>query len=343
MATPSAKFTNVKSINARLKKLALAQASETSLHVSAFSVLVSWTPQMASDVLASCNTYNRPYNDKAVRRLVADILSGNFALTHQPIAFDVSGSLLDGQTRLRAISDSGKIVSLFTTFDLPVLARVAKSGGSLVRTKLSVPTQMVIDIGMPRTFSQHLTIEQRRDGRTVTDADNKSAQSIVRKIALMTWHQNGLPTTQLKALYLDLANDIDAVLAVQNRSRRNGIAIAKDVLACFVFARIAHPRKIDRFLPGFFGGVGLDSGSPALMLQRQILELRNKQLWTDEVTRTIRMRYTLLCLLSVIGQAQPALVGGQKPSISSLLRKINPDTINRIGEILGLLPKDLAD
>ena len=61
------------------------------------------TPAMAENWLAHANTNNRRISDAHVRRLARDMTNGDWVLTHEGVAFDPSGVLLDGQHRLRAI------------------------------------------------------------------------------------------------------------------------------------------------------------------------------------------------------------------------------------------------
>lgn len=75
------------------------------------------TPEIAQQMLTH-NVNNRNVNRRMVEKLKRDILSGNFQLSHQGIAFGVNGDLLDGQHRLIAIQESGIPVSLVVARDV---------------------------------------------------------------------------------------------------------------------------------------------------------------------------------------------------------------------------------
>lgn len=60
------------------------------------------TPEIALRWLAM-NQSNRPISEDLVKRYAEDMKAGRWKTTHQGIAFDASGLLLDGQHRLRAI------------------------------------------------------------------------------------------------------------------------------------------------------------------------------------------------------------------------------------------------
>jgi hypothetical protein len=76
------------------------------------------SPAIAAEMLTH-NTMNRPIIDSAVAEWVREMESGNWVPTHQGIAFDVSGVLLDGQHRLAAIVRSGRTVLMQVTRGLP--------------------------------------------------------------------------------------------------------------------------------------------------------------------------------------------------------------------------------
>lgn len=60
------------------------------------------TPEEAGEFLRTRNEKNRPIRDRLVRRYAADMRSGTWELTHQGVAFDAEGNLIDGQHRLQA-------------------------------------------------------------------------------------------------------------------------------------------------------------------------------------------------------------------------------------------------
>lgn len=64
------------------------------------------TPQIAAKWLSGHENY-RNLRPKYAKRLAADMLAGNFHEVGDPIRFDSSGALIDGQHRLSAIVESG--------------------------------------------------------------------------------------------------------------------------------------------------------------------------------------------------------------------------------------------
>lgn len=67
------------------------------------------TPEVAK-VYLTLNKFNRPLNKTHVMRLAKDMRDGHWELNGEPIKFDDSGNLVDGQHRLQAVIESGVAV-----------------------------------------------------------------------------------------------------------------------------------------------------------------------------------------------------------------------------------------
>src|SRR5690349_10765443 len=77
------------------------------------------TPQKAAKWLQS-NTKNRDVSSAHVDRMAEDMTNEKWLLTHQGVAFNCDGTLLDGQHRLMAIVKSGTSQWMCVTNGLPV-------------------------------------------------------------------------------------------------------------------------------------------------------------------------------------------------------------------------------
>jgi len=101
------------------------------------------TPPMAREWLKK-NVDNRPLSKGKVEGLRLALQRGEYMTTHQGVAFDTDGNLLDGQHRLHAIADMPETfgVEILVTRDLPRASFKA------------------IDIGQKRTPSDVLRISQ---------------------------------------------------------------------------------------------------------------------------------------------------------------------------------------
>lgn len=74
--------------------------------------VVTVTPKIAKEWLERNAVNNRKINPNRVRMYAEDMRSGNWKLTHQGVAFDADGQLIDGQHRLAAVVKSGVSVRM---------------------------------------------------------------------------------------------------------------------------------------------------------------------------------------------------------------------------------------
>lgn len=72
------------------------------------------TPDTAR-IYLKLNNNNRPLRKTHIRELASDMMQGNWQVTHQSIAFDITGRLIDGQHRLYAIIEAGLPIQISVT------------------------------------------------------------------------------------------------------------------------------------------------------------------------------------------------------------------------------------
>lgn len=77
------------------------------------------TPEKAKKYLAKNLKTNRPINPSSVKLFAELMKSKQFPLTHQGLAFDSTGKLIDGQNRLSAIIESVCTVTMMVTRGFP--------------------------------------------------------------------------------------------------------------------------------------------------------------------------------------------------------------------------------
>lgn len=193
------------------------------------------TPSWAAEILQTRNPHNRNISPRVVDKFVRDINANGWVLTHQGIAFDENGDLIDGQHRLEAIRRAGKSVKMIVTTGLP--AQFQLNG-----TKAS--TFEVIDCGRNRSVGQMLAL------RGWKNANNVGA--VVRALSnwavgLEDWVQ--LSTVQAEKILFQIGPSVDwAVKASANALQRPSGA----VLAPIVFYHTAHKSKAEEFAGKFF-------------------------------------------------------------------------------------------
>ena len=77
------------------------------------------TPAAAASYLDTLHEHQRRRMEAPTARMVRDMAEGRWVTTHEGIAFDTRGRLIDGQHRLAAIVASGVSLFLWVFRDLP--------------------------------------------------------------------------------------------------------------------------------------------------------------------------------------------------------------------------------
>lgn len=87
------------------------------------------TPEMAANWLDNANSRNRSICQAVVERYARDMRAGRWRLTHEGIAFDPNGVLLDGQHRLWAIVYAEVPVEMHVWFNVATESLMVIGGG----------------------------------------------------------------------------------------------------------------------------------------------------------------------------------------------------------------------
>ena len=95
------------------------RVNQSSNDKTPYNTVMEVGPDLATRWLEG-NTHNRTLKQPLVDRFVRDMQADRWQLTHQGIAFDVDGVLIDGQHRLWAIVLSGKTVPMRVFFNEPI-------------------------------------------------------------------------------------------------------------------------------------------------------------------------------------------------------------------------------
>lgn len=115
--------------------------------------VVPVTPALAEQWLAR-NTKNRNLKPTRVKLYADDMARGNWRLTHEGIAFDCHGALVDGQHRLRAVIKSGQTVLMLVVANVDERS-MAVIGAAAARTDYD---RIVIGGEIREATRRHITI-----------------------------------------------------------------------------------------------------------------------------------------------------------------------------------------
>src|ERR1017187_6132294 len=91
------------------------------------------TPQMAEEFLQRNHPRNRHQKLSHILKMAIDLNEGRWVFTHEGIAFDTSGNLIDGQNRLQAIIKANKLMEVMVFRNLHSSA-LAPMGHGVKRT-----------------------------------------------------------------------------------------------------------------------------------------------------------------------------------------------------------------
>lgn len=123
-------------------------------------------PNEAKEILETKNLNNRNISNIFVKKLANDILNNAFLVTHQGIAFDSNGLLIDGQHRLAACVMANKPITLLVTSDIPAVQNIGNG---------NINTFEILDSGKNRTVSQMLALSGMKYANRVAAAVKAAA------------------------------------------------------------------------------------------------------------------------------------------------------------------------
>lgn len=237
------------------------------------SEIMTMTPESAREILDRTNRHNRPLNPNTVDNYSKVIKEGRWRTTHQGIAFDSNGALIDGQHRLAAIAQSGVPVEIMVTHNVD-------------------PEEFaVIDIGRRRTPADALGVAGIEHNRNQIASVARFLRNYDRL------DQSGW--TDKHSARLDNSNIIDAVNdygpAKINSAVRIGTTHGRlsgiNITALSAFFYLLHFRheiplvEVMNFIQGVSSGAGLEAGDARLALRNSMLHPKHGGAKTSKARR----------------------------------------------------------
>jgi hypothetical protein len=184
------------------------------------------------------------------------MLAGEYLLTHQPIAFDALGRLIDGQHRLAAVVQSGVTVQMW------------------VITGADPETFGVVDTGLARRPTQFLRVKH--------STNIHGALGMIRFAEACQANDGQVPDSFQFAMdvkpCLDMLSDWpevhDYAQAADRIFRACRLPPAPLLALLAQAARGSYPEKLGEFAERMKDGAELPSNSPILALRRRGMEYR---------------------------------------------------------------------
>jgi hypothetical protein len=212
-------------------------------------MFVAITEQIANDWLKS-NRKNRKLKEKTVTAYNIDMRNNAWLLTHQGIAFDEHGNLVDGQHRLMAILQSKRPVTMLVSFGWP--------------TGEKRKTMDAVDRGVQRSLADQLALQHG-----IVDA--KRVVIIVNDVAAACMGLQRVfksTTDSILAVFEIYSEEIKWLL--ENPVKAYGLRSAS-LAGCMALAYAVYPEKTVEFYRRLITGENLSSTSPILHLRNYLI------------------------------------------------------------------------
>ncbi len=215
------------------------------------------TPARAAEWLEA-NTTNRPLSRPVVRGFAEAMRRGDWLVTHQGIAFDVNGVLVDGQHRLAAVIEADQPVEM-TVF-----------------TDVAEGTFDVLDTGKRRNAADVLAIEGEKNSivlaamvRTVWLYHNRPDLNWSGGAAAVTNHQIVQTLDQHPRLrdFLSVGEQIAAA---------TGMIKSAAGAASYLIEQATKRADLTGWYDGIIDGAGLAKGDPRLQFRRAMFNMTRR-------------------------------------------------------------------
>lgn len=207
------------------------------------------TPKMAREWLQT-NRNNRHVNSNKVALYAADMRAGRWRLTHQSIAFDENGNLIDGQHRLLAIIKA----------DCEVVMSVS--------TGVPNDSKWMFDIGNNRRGSHAIEMNGLKNSTALAATIN-----CIKNI-LGDRYLPPMPNDIINRVAISMNDEItDSIHSVYSKCNAGGIGkkavyVAIHVLMC----RIAPRDRVDEIFRKVLAGYGLEPRTRFSMVRNFIMK-----------------------------------------------------------------------
>jgi hypothetical protein len=232
------------------------------------------TPERAEQWLAA-NTTNRPLSRSTVRGFAEAMRRGDWLVTHQGIAFDTNGVLVDGQHRLAAVIEADEPIEM-TVF-----------------TDVEPDTFDVLDTGKRRNAADVLAIEGEKSTtmlaamvRTVWLYHNRRDASWSGGSAAVTNHQ----IVQTLAAHPRIR---ECVPVGERVAAETGMIKSAAGAASYLIEQANKRTNLDEWHEGIIDGAGLAKTDPRLVFRRTMFALARKQAGVVQRRRDTREHVAL--------------------------------------------------
>jgi hypothetical protein len=238
--------------------------------------------------------------------------AGQWLLTHQGVAIDDAGELIDGVHRLLAIIESGATIKMMVTRDIP---HSGHTGGIL--------TIDAIDRGRERGVGQQL---QLRHGASNGNLLSAVCRGVLWLAASSKKELIGKFTVSNALVVMDIYG-YEISHAMENRSRDHKVRNAA-VIAASSFAMKACHQQVAEFYSGLSTGENVKANDPALTCRRWLMNA------TSKAGTLIEYRGVLTCAMKHVMQEKLQKVYDTEHGYNFFLEK-QRQSVNKLLALCG--------
>jgi hypothetical protein len=231
------------------------------------------TPRKAQEYL-KLNKVNRPLSKRIVHDFAEAMRRGEWQVTHQGIAFDTDGTLVDGQHRLAAIIEADTPIDITIFTDVPV------------------GTFDVLDTGKKRNAADVLAI------------DGEKSAVMLAAMVRTVWLYEHRPELNWSGGDAGVSNHQIVEALQQHPKLRDYLTIGEHIAAATGMIKSAagaasylvsqaSPRDLTPWFDAITEGTGLTKGDPRLLFRRIMFAQTRKQAGQVQRRRETREHVTL--------------------------------------------------
>lgn len=230
---------------------------------------VIMTPDWAKELLQK-NSNNRVPKPALVIKLRGDIRRGKWHLTHQPIAVDRHGFLIDGQHRLMAISQEGISVPL------------------MLATDCENETMIAVDTGNSRTVGDVLKINGMK---------NAALKAAIVKLYLSYYDHPNVMWNGRNAYSVQILDDkikelscLDESILLAKRLYYSFKQLNVSALSCFILLAIDHDytyEEIESFLHKLATGEHTFMGEAVFAYRQYLININKGRYYNRKATQVL--------------------------------------------------------
>jgi hypothetical protein len=239
----------------------LFERMQASKEKQQYTQVITVDPKMALGILGN-RAPNREESRARIAKYAMDMKNGNWHLTHQGIAFDEYGHLIDGQNRMRAVVLSGCTILTLATYNA------------------SNETMLVIDTGGNRNPSDAMQIAFGLSGRisrmisaaTSYCVNYESGNAL---LGVLQGKRFGNTNLAIENYFKQNPGLLRSAEFIAKMPRRD--SILKESISCFMHYKISQKHDdADDFMKRLLTGEDIDSSSIIFVMRKQLLASRLK-------------------------------------------------------------------